>query len=77
MGRRLHPAEHLPDGKLVVEEQSLHLWRGDRHGARRDAGRLVVAEEVDFAALGYGFFGRSCVRTGRGMGKDGLDIDTV
>ena len=61
--RRLHPAEHLPDGELLVEEESFHQRRGDGDGARRDAGRLAVAEEVDFAALCYGFFWRSCMRT--------------
>ena len=61
--RRLHPAEHLPDGELLVEEEPFHQRRGDGDRARRDAGRLAVAEEVDFAALGYGFFWRSCMRT--------------
>jgi len=57
LGRRLHPTEHLPDGELLVQEESLHQRRGDRHGARRDAGRLAVAYQVDFAALRYGFLG--------------------
>ena len=43
LGRRLHPAEHLPNCKLLVEEESLHQRRGDGDGARRDAGRLAVA----------------------------------
>jgi hypothetical protein len=77
LGRRLQFAEHLPDGELVVEEQSLHLWRRDRDGARRDARRLAVAYEVDFAALGYGLLGRRCVRAGRGVSEDGLDVDAV
>ena len=77
LGRRLHSAEHLPDGELLVQEESLHLRRRDGDSTRRDAGRLAVAEEVDFAALGYGFFGRSCMRTGRRMSKDGLDVDAV
>ena len=43
LGRRLHSAEHLSNGEFLVEEESLHLRRGDRDGARRDAGCLFVA----------------------------------
>jgi hypothetical protein len=64
LGRGLHLAEHLPNGELLVEEESLDVRCGDENGAGRDAGRLSVAEEVDFAALGYGLLGRSLVCTG-------------
>jgi hypothetical protein len=77
LGRGLHFAEHLSNGELFVEEESLDLGRGDRDGACRDAGRLAIADKVDFAALGYGLFGRSCVRAGRCVGVDSLDIDAV
>ncbi len=77
MGRGLHFAEHLSDGELLVEEESLDLWRGDSDCACRDAGRLAVTDEVDFAALGYGLFGRSCVRAGRCVSVDSLDVDAV
>ena len=43
LGRRLHLAEHLADGELLVEEQPLAQLCGDGHGARRDAGRLAAA----------------------------------
>lgn len=43
LGRCLHLAEHLPDGKLLVEEESLDRRCGDGDGAGRDAGRLSVA----------------------------------
>ena len=43
LGRRLHLAEHLADGELLVKEKSLAQRRGDGHGARRDAGRLSTA----------------------------------
>ena len=43
LGWRLQSAEHLPNGELLIEEESLHEWRADRDGARRDARRLVVA----------------------------------
>ena len=75
--RRLHPAEHLSDRELLVEEESLNLRRRDRHCARRYAGRLSVAEEVDFAALRYRFFGRCRVRAGRRVSEDGPDVDAV
>jgi hypothetical protein len=41
--RRLHLAEHLPNGELLVEEESLDLWCGDEDGAGRNAGSLSVA----------------------------------
>ena len=63
-GRCLHLAEHLSDRELLVQEESFHLRRRDRDGARRDARRLAVAYEVHFAALGYGLLGRGCVRAG-------------
>ena len=75
--RRLHLAEHLANRELLVQEEPFHLRCRDRHRARRDAGRLAVANEVHFAALGCGLFGRCGVRAGRGVGVDGLDIDTV
>lgn len=77
LGRGLHFAEHLSDGELLVEEESFHLRRRDRDGARCDACRLAVAYEVDFAALGYGLLRRSCVRTGRGVSVDSLDVNAV
>lgn len=43
LGWRLHPAEHLSNGELLVEEESFHEWGGDSDSARRDAGRLFVA----------------------------------
>ena len=43
LGRRLHSAEHLSNGKLLVEKESLHLRGGDRDSTRRNAGRLIVA----------------------------------
>jgi hypothetical protein len=43
LGRCLHLAEHLPDGKLLVKEESLDLRCGDGDSAGRDAGRLSVA----------------------------------
>jgi hypothetical protein len=73
----LHFAEHLSDGKLLVQEESFHLWRRDRDGARCDARRLAVAYEVDFAPLGYGLLGRRCVRAGRRLSVDGLDVNAV
>ena len=76
-GRRLHLAEHLSDGELFVQEESFHLRCRNRDGARRDTCRLAVAYEVDFAALGYGLLGRCCLRAGRGVGEDGLDVDAV
>lgn len=42
-GRGLHLAEHLPDGELLVEEESLDVRRADVDGAGRDAGRLPAA----------------------------------
>jgi hypothetical protein len=75
--RRLHFAEHLSDRELLVQEQSFHLRRRDRDGARRDTCGLAVAYEVDFAALGYGFLWRCCVRAGRGVSVDGLDVNAV
>jgi hypothetical protein len=75
--RRLHFAEHLSDRKLLVQEQSFHLRRRDCDGACRDTCGLAVAYEVDFAALDYGFLGGSCVRAGRGVSVDGLDINAV
>jgi hypothetical protein len=77
LGRRLHPAEHLPYRELLVEEESLHERRRDRDRARRDAGRLAVAYQMDFATLGYGFLGRCRGSAGRGMSKDGFNIDAV
>ena len=77
LGRRLHPAEHLSDRELLVEEESLHLRRRDRDRARGYACCLAVAEEVDFAALRYGFFGRCRVCAGRCVGEDGFDVDAV
>ena len=41
--RRLHFAEHLSDGELLVEEEPLAQRRGERDGARRDADRLSSA----------------------------------
>ena len=73
----MHFAEHLSDGELLVEEESFHLRSRDRDGARRDARRLAVAYEVDFAALSYGTLGRSCVRARRRVSVDGLDVDAV
>jgi hypothetical protein len=32
---------------------------------------------VDFAALRYGLLWRCCVRAGRGVSVDGLDVDAV
>ena len=75
--RRLHLAEHLSDRKLLVQEQSFHLRRRDRDCACRDTCRLAVAYEMDFAALSYGFLGRCCVRAGRGVSVDGLDVNAV
>jgi hypothetical protein len=43
LGRRLHLAEHLPNGELLVEEESLDMRCGDGDGAGCDAGRLSVA----------------------------------
>ncbi len=43
LGWGLHLAEHLPDGELFVEEESLDVRCGDEDGAGRDAGRLSVA----------------------------------
>ena len=40
--RCLHLAEHLPDGELLVEEESLDRRCGDGDGASRDAGRLAA-----------------------------------
>ena len=77
LGRGLHLAEHLADGKLLIEEESLDLRCGDSDSAGRDAGGLAVAYEVDFATLGYGLLRRSCVRAGRGVSINGLDIDAV
>ena len=78
LGRRPHFAEHLSNGELLaVQEEPFYLWRRDRDGARRDACRLAVAYEVDFAPLGYGLFGRRCVRAGRRVGVDGFDVDAV
>jgi hypothetical protein len=76
-GRGLHFAEHLSDGELLVEEESFYLRRRDRDGARRDARRLAVAYKVNFAALGCGLLGRSCVRAGRRVSVDGLDVNAV
>ena len=42
LGWRLHSAEHLSNGELLVEEEPLHQWRGDGDSARRDAGRLAI-----------------------------------
>lgn len=77
LGRRLHLAEHLPNGELLVKEESLDQWCGDGDSASRDAGRLSVAYKVDFAALGYGLLGRSLMCTGRRMSIDGLDVDAL
>ena len=77
MGRRLHLAEHLPNGELLVKEESLDHRCSDGDSAGRNAGRFSVAEKVYFAALGYGLFGRSLVCTGRRMSIDGLDVDAV
>ena len=77
LGRSLHLAEHLPNGELLVKEQSLDLRCGDGDSARRDACRLAVAYEVHFAALGYGVLGRSCVRAGRRVSVDGLDVNAI
>lgn len=76
-GRGLHLAEHLSDGELLVEEESFHLRRRESDGARCDACSLAVAHEVDFAALGYRLLRRSCVRPGRRVSVDGLDVNTV
>ena len=43
LGRRLHLAEHLADGELLVEEEPLAQRRADGHRARRDAGRIPAA----------------------------------
>jgi len=43
LGRRLHLAEHLPNGELLVKEESLDLRCGDGDSAGRDAGRLSIA----------------------------------
>jgi hypothetical protein len=77
LGRCLHPAEHLSNGELLVKEESLDQRRGDGDSAGRDAGRLSVTNEVDFAALVYGLLGRSLMGTGRSMTIDGLDADAV
>lgn len=59
--RALHLAEHLPDGVLLVEEESFGEGRGDRNVACRNACGLSAAEEVDFATLGHGLLGRGDV----------------
>ena len=41
--QRLHLAEHLTDGELLVQEEPLAQRCGDGHGARRDAGGLAAA----------------------------------
>lgn len=77
LGRRLHPAEHLSNGELLVKEESLDQRCGDGDSAGRDAGRLAVAHKVDFAALAYWLLGRSLMCAGRCMTIDGLDVDAV
>ena len=55
--RRLHLAKHLPDGVLLIEEESFGERCGDYNVACRNACGLSAAEEVDFATLDHGLFG--------------------
>jgi hypothetical protein len=75
LGRRLHLTEHLSNGELLVEEESLAVRRSEGNGTRRDAGRLSAADEMHFTALGYGLLGRGDVRAGRRVSVDGFDVD--
>ena len=75
LGQRLHLAEHLSDGEFFVKEESLAQLCCDGDVAPRDADSLSVAQEVDFAALGYGLLGRSHMCTGGRLSVDRLDVD--
>ena len=55
--RRLHLAEHLPDGVLLIEEESFGERCGDCNVACRNACGLSAAEEVDLATLGHRLLG--------------------
>ena len=54
LGQRLHPVEHLPDSKLLVQKESLAQRCGDSDVTRCNASSPPLTDKVDFATLCYG-----------------------
>jgi hypothetical protein len=73
--RRLHLAEHLSYGELLVEEEPLGERCGEGDVACRNARDLPAAEKVNLATLGYGLVRRGVVGARRRNFINGFDVD--